>query len=79
MCLAIPMEIIEINGMNAVAEANGVRTDVNITLTPDVQLNQKVLVHAGFVIEKLDEQTAKEIQETWDEYMTMLESEDAKE
>lgn len=75
MCLAIPMEIIEINGMHAVAEVNGVRTDVNITLTPDIKLHEKVLVHAGFVIEKLDEQSAKDIEETWDEYLASIEEE----
>ena len=75
MCLAIPMKIIEIDGPNAVAEVNGVRTNVSIALTPDIKLHEKVLVHAGFVIEKLDEESAKAIEETWDEYMASLEEE----
>ena len=78
MCLAVPMKIIEIDGLYAVAEANGVRTDVNISLVPDLQRDEKVLVHAGFVIERLDENDARDIEETWNEYYAVLEKEDAK-
>lgn len=73
MCLAAPMTIIEIKKDYAVAEAYGVKTVVNITLTPDIELNDKVLVHAGFVIEKLDEDQAREIEETWEEYLKIHE------
>jgi hydrogenase expression/formation protein HypC len=68
MCLAIPMEIIEINGPMAVAQSKGVRTEINILMMPDIKLNEKVLVHAGFAIERLNEEEAKEIEATWDEY-----------
>ena len=68
MCLAIPMEIIEIKGPMAIAESKGVKTEVNIAMMPDIKLKEKVLVHAGFVIERLDEEAAKEIEATWDEY-----------
>lgn len=77
MCLAVPMKIIEIDGLYAVAEANGVRTDVNISLVPDLQRDEKVLVHAGFVIERLDENDAQDIEKTWEEYYAVLEKEDA--
>ena len=69
MCLAVPMEIIEINGNQATAEAYGVETVVNISLMPDVKLNDKVLVHAGFIIEKLDDDEASQIEEIWEEYL----------
>jgi hydrogenase expression/formation protein HypC len=62
------MTIIKIDGITALAEANGVETQVNISLTPDIKISDKVLVHAGFVIEKLDEEQAREIEETWEEY-----------
>lgn len=68
MCLAIPMTIIKIDGATAVASANGVETEVNCAMTPDIKISDKVLVHAGFVIEKLDEEQAREIEETWEEY-----------
>lgn len=73
MCLAIPMTIIKIDGATAVAAANGVETEVNCAMTPDIAINDKVLVHAGFVIEKLDPEQAKEIEETWEEYLKSIE------
>lgn len=72
MCLAIPMKIVEIRGHAAVAEANGIRTEVNIALAPDVRLEDKVLVHAGFVIEKLDDAAARDIEAAWEEYLKAL-------
>lgn len=67
MCLAIPMKIVQVNGIRAIAENKGVEQEVNISLVPDVQVNEKVLIHAGFVIERIDEETAREIEEIWDE------------
>jgi hydrogenase expression/formation protein HypC len=66
------MKIVEIQGHRAVAEANGIRTEVNIALAPDVKLEDKVLVHAGFVIEKLDEEAARDIEAAWEEYLKTL-------
>jgi len=71
MCLAVPMEIIEINGNKAIAESRGVRTPVDTTLAPDIKLGDKVLIHAGFIIEKLDPKAAQEIDEAWDEYLRL--------
>lgn len=62
------MEIIEINGPMAIAQSKGVKTEVSIAMMPDIKINEKVLVHAGFAIEKLNEEEAKEIEATWDEY-----------
>lgn len=78
MCLAVPMKIIEIRGFYAIAEANGVTTDVNISLMPDIKIDEKVLVHAGFVIERLDENEARDIEETWEELYASLEEEEKK-
>ncbi|HRZ28950.1 MAG TPA: HypC/HybG/HupF family hydrogenase formation chaperone [Spirochaetota bacterium] len=78
MCLAVPMKIIQVDGFYAVAEAKGVKTDVNISLVPDIKVNDKVLVHAGFAIEHLDENEAKDIEATWEEYYAILDKEDGK-
>ncbi|HOO72171.1 MAG TPA: HypC/HybG/HupF family hydrogenase formation chaperone [Spirochaetota bacterium] len=78
MCLAVPMKIIKIDGFYAVAESKGVTTDVNISLVPDIKINDKVLVHAGFAIEHLDANEAKDIEATWDEYYAILEKEEKK-
>jgi len=77
MCLAIPMTIIKIDKIYATATANGVETLVNYDMTPDIKLNDKVLVHAGFIIEKLDEAQAREIEETWAEYFEMINNSEA--
>lgn len=74
MCLAVPMEIIKIDGDTAIAAARGVETPVNIMLSPDIKIGDKVLIHAGFIIEKLDPDAAKEIDETWDDYLNSIDS-----
>lgn len=68
MCLAVPMTVIRIDGMTAVVEQGGVETSVNATLAPDLQIGDKVIIHAGFIIEKLNEEEARLIDEAWDEY-----------
>jgi hydrogenase expression/formation protein HypC len=78
MCLAIPMEIIEINGRKATARAYGVDRQVDITMTPDVAPGDKVIIHAGFVIEKLDPQAAREIEEAWSQYNAVMDGEGLK-
>ncbi len=77
MCLAVPMTITKIEGGRAVAEARGVETVVDISLMPDVKKGDKVIVHAGFIIEKLDEREAQEIDKIWDKYLEEVEKEDA--
>ena len=42
----------------------------------DVEVGDYVLIHAGYAIEKLSEEAAKESLESWDELLEMLEEED---
>ena len=44
-----------------VAELNGLRQRVNLSLVDSVQTGQYVIVHAGFAIEILDEAQAREL------------------
>jgi hydrogenase expression/formation protein HypC len=76
MCLAIPMTIKKIDGSYALAEANGVETSVNCAMMPDIKLGDKVLVHAGFIIEKLNPEDAKDIEAAWEDYYRILENEE---
>jgi hydrogenase expression/formation protein HypC len=78
MCLAIPMEIIEINGHRATASAYGVNRQVDITMTPDVVVGDKVIIHAGFVIERLDPEAAREIEDAWSRYNAVMDEEELK-
>lgn len=69
MCLAIPAKIVEINGPNAVVEIKNVRRDVRLDLLEDCQIGDFVLIHAGFAINKLDEKSAQESMDLWDELL----------
>lgn len=67
MCLAIPMKVEKLYGRWARVESQGLRMRVNIALTPDVKAGDHVLVHAGFAIEKLEQEIAKEDLKLWEE------------
>jgi len=60
MCLAIPMKIIKINEDRAIVEIGGNQREVGLQLIGDVRVNDYVIVHAGFAIQKLDEKEANE-------------------
>ena len=60
MCLGIPMKIKKINANFAEVETGGLRRTINIEMIPGIKVNDYVIVHAGFAIEKLDPQKAEE-------------------
>lgn len=67
MCLAVPMKIIKVNGDEGTVEIDGVKRSVNISLLENVNKGDYVIVHAGFAIERLDPDYAKEVEEIWKE------------
>ncbi len=58
MCLAVPMKIIELNEAMGACELEGTRYDVDLTLIESPSVGDYVIVHAGFAIEKLDQDEA---------------------
>jgi len=60
MCLAIPLQLIEINGKEAIAEANGVRRTIRVDFIREPKVGDFVLAHAGFAIERMNEAQARE-------------------
>jgi hydrogenase expression/formation protein HypC len=60
MCLAVPMKVTSINGDRATAALGDVELEVGLALVPDVSVGDYVIVHAGFAIERLNEQDAQE-------------------
>lgn len=60
MCLAVPLKITEINGKVAVGEAGGLSQKVRVDFIPDLKMGDYVMVHAGFAIQKMTEEEAKE-------------------
>ena len=59
MCLAVPMRIVELKeGGTGVCELESIRYDVDLSLIEKARVDEFVIVHAGFAIEKLDLQEA---------------------
>jgi hydrogenase expression/formation protein HypC len=62
MCLAVPVQVIEVLGdSNKVkVDLEGVTLQVSSLLVGSVAVGEYVLVHAGFIIEKLTKEMALE-------------------
>ncbi|MBM3254711.1 MAG: HypC/HybG/HupF family hydrogenase formation chaperone [Candidatus Omnitrophica bacterium] len=60
MCLGIPMKIEKIQGEFAQVQSGSLKRQVNIQMLSSIKLGDYVIVHAGFAIEKLNSQKAKE-------------------
>ncbi len=61
MCLAIPMQIKQINDTLARCVARGIEREVNIFMLQATQLKpgDYVLVHVGYAIQKIDPDAAR--------------------
>lgn len=68
MCLGIPMQIMEIRGLNAMCSAKGIERDVNLFLVQDQGLSRGdyVLVHVGYAIQKVAPEVAMSSWELYD-------------
>ena len=73
MCLAIPMQIIKINGFNARCEAKGVERDVSLFMLQDdsIKPGDFVMVHIGYAIQKVEPQEAQTAWELYDEMLRL--------
>lgn len=60
MCLAVPMQLVEKNGLEGIVELGGVRRKTSLALLADAQVGDHVLVHAGYAIAKVDADEARE-------------------
>ena len=67
MCLAIPLELVEINGKTAIGEAMGMRREIRVDFIDKPQRGDFVIVHAGFAIERLPKEQAEADLEAWEE------------
>ena len=78
MCIAAPAQVVEINREEnwLFADFGGARQQAKLDLLPDVELGDYVLIHAGYAIEKLSEEAAKESLDAWEELLDILEEED---
>jgi hydrogenase expression/formation protein HypC len=60
MCLAIPSKITRIENEMATIDVDGVQRQASLLLLEDAGVGDYVIVHAGFAIQKVDEQAAME-------------------
>ncbi|MCB9650968.1 MAG: HypC/HybG/HupF family hydrogenase formation chaperone [Deltaproteobacteria bacterium] len=74
MCMGVPMEVVEVEGLLARCQALGTVRDVNLMLLGDepVQPGDHVLVHLGMAVRTL---TKEEVEDLW-EVMGQLEAPD---
>ncbi len=60
MCLAVPLKITELSGNDAVGERDGVRRKIRVDFIENPRIGEYVIVHAGFAIERMGEDAARE-------------------
>ena len=59
MCLAIPVQIVEIlDAERALASADGVLREINTALVEDLQVGDYVILHVGYALSRLNEEEA---------------------
>jgi hydrogenase expression/formation protein HypC len=67
MCLAVPGQILEISRDDALgvvtgkARFGGIVKDVDLTYTPEAEVGEYVVVHAGFALSRIAEEEAREV------------------
>ncbi|MBM2613964.1 HypC/HybG/HupF family hydrogenase formation chaperone [Actinoplanes sp. LDG1-06] len=63
MCLAVPGRVLAVTEVDGVPTAEvdfgGVRKSVCLQYVPDAAVGEYVVVHVGFAIQRLDEQSAQ--------------------
>jgi hydrogenase expression/formation protein HypC len=58
MCLALPAKVLAIDAMTdmAIVALGGVRKDISLALVDDVRVDDFVLIHVGYALNKLSEE-----------------------
>lgn len=74
MCLAVPMRIKSVNGDLGKVDIGGVEREIGLTLIDEPKVGDFVLVHAGFAIQKIDEEEAAKTMELLKEFAGHVEA-----
>jgi len=61
MCLAVPAQIVSVDGDSAVLEMGGVRVTGNVMLIEDPRPGDWVILHTGVALSRLDAEAAGEL------------------
>ena len=60
MCLAVPVEVVSVEGDQATVALEGNTRTADLSLLGGAEVGEWVLLHAGFAIEKLSAEEARE-------------------
>ncbi len=60
MCLSVPAEVLEIDGLRAKVSVGGATYCAGLHLVEDVLVGDYILLHSGYAIQKIDQQEAEE-------------------
>jgi len=61
------MKLIEIEGDKGIVELSGVKKEVSLRLLKEVKKGDYLIIHAGFAIERMDEEEAQETLKIWED------------
>lgn len=65
MCLAIPGQIVSIEGIDELRSARvnfgGIVKEVSLVYLPEAKVDDYVLVHVGFALSTVDEEEARQV------------------
>jgi hydrogenase expression/formation protein HypC len=60
MCLAIPVEVVEIiDEQHAIANVGGIKKNIATHLVDELKVGDFVILHVGFALSKLNQNEAK--------------------
>ena len=78
MCLGVPGKVVETYEAHGTrmgkVDFGGIKKEICLAYVPEVEVGDYAIVHAGFAITRLDEQSAEETLRTFQE-MGLLEEE----
>jgi len=82
MCLSIPSKVVKISDdkMMCTVDTMGVKRDANLLMMQegDVNVGDYVLLHIGFVMNKIDEKEALSSIDTYKEILELMDEEERK-
>lgn len=68
MCLSIPAKVDKIEGEKALVSVGGTTYNASLQMLDDVDEGDYVLIHAGFVIQKISPEEAERTLKVFEEY-----------
>ena len=73
MCLAVPGKVVNIYDDNGIrmgdVDFGGICKSICLAYIPNVQVNEYVLVHAGFALHQIDEEEVRTFHQLWQQVL----------